>query len=237
MAGTNDAAAGAASTTDGAADGKGGTTAADGTKTTADTKAADTTTADTKTTDTKAAGDTTDTTTADKGKEPGSKDGAPASKAPEKYDLTLPAGGRIDAQDLTAIETLARSQNWTNEEAQQRVNDHAAAIDAQSTQFLETTKADATYGGDKLPETLKHASAALDHFRPKGTAQGDAFRALLDKSGYGNHLAVVSLLADLGKAMAEDAPGSPHVTTAATGTPKADVKSSADVGAVLYPKT
>lgn len=235
MAATNDAAAGAASTTDGAADGKGGTTTTDDKKVTDDKTVAD----DKKVADDKAAADTTtdDTTTADKGKEPGSKDGAAASKAPEKYDLTLPAGGRIDAQDLTAIETLARSQNWTNEEAQQRVNDHAAAIDAQSTQFLETTKADATYGGDKLPETLKHASAALDHFRPKGTPQGDAFRALLDKSGYGNHLAVVSLLADLGNAMAEDSPLAGHTTGGATTTPKADVKSSADVGAVLYGKS
>lgn len=229
MAATTETATGAASTTDSAGD-KGGTTkAAETTTGTAETKTADTTTAaETKT------ADTTDTKTADAGTKTGSTADATASKAPEKYALTLPAGGRIDASDLTAIETVARAQNWTNDEAQQRVNDHAAAIEAQSAQFLEQTQADPVYGGAHLPETLKHASAALDHFRPKGTPLGDALRGLLDKSGYGNHPAVISLFADLGKQMAEDQPGSAHQTAAGTTTAKADVKSSADVGKVLY---
>lgn len=129
----------------------------------------------------------------------------PAAKgAPETYALTLPENGHLDAHDLTAIETIARQQGWTNDEAQQRVNDHAAAVAAQSAHFTEQTKADPVYGGAKLPETLKHAGLALDKLRPVGTPRGDAFRALLDKSGYGSHPEVVSLLADLGSAMAED---------------------------------
>lgn len=191
MAATTDAAAGAASTTDGAADTTGKTGAAD----TTTTGAAGTTTTTETTTQTGATGTQT-----------GGKDDAAAqqSKAPEKYALTLPENGHLDAHDLTAIETIARQQGWTNEEAQQRVNDHAAAVAAQSAHFTEQTKADPVYGGAKLPDTLKHAGLALDKLRPAGTPRGDAFRALLDKSGYGNHPEVVSLLADLGSAMAED---------------------------------
>lgn len=196
MAATTDAAAGAASTTDGTADATKTGATADTTKTgaagTDGTKTGDTTTDTTKT------GDTSTQT--------GGKDDAAAqqSKAPAKYALTLPENGHLDAHDLTAIETIARQQGWTNDEAQQRVNDHAAAVAAQSAHFTEQTKADPVYGGAKLPETLKHAGLALDKLRPVGTPRGDAFRALLDKSGYGNHPEVVSLLADLGSAMAED---------------------------------
>lgn len=137
---------------------------------------------------------------------PAGKDGQakPESKAPEKYALTTPDGGRIDAHTLAAIEATARAQGWTNEEAQQHVDAHAAAIDTQSAQFLEETTADPIYGGAQLEATTKLASAALDKLRPAGTPRGDALRALLHRSGYGNHLEVVSLLADLGKLMAED---------------------------------
>jgi hypothetical protein len=223
MAVKDDAAAGAASTTDGAAD--------DATKTGApgDTKTGAAGTDGTKTDDTK----TGDTSTQTGGKD---DTGKPESKAPEKYALTLPENGHLDAQDLATIETIARSQGWTNEQAQQRVNEHEAAVAAQSAQFQEQTKADPVYGGAQLPETLKHASAALDTLRPAGTPRGDAFRALLDKSGYGNHLEVVSLLADLGARMADDSPLGGH-TTGGAATPKADVTSSADVGAVLYGKS
>lgn len=157
--------------------------------------------------DTKPAADTTtkdDTTPADKGKEPGSKDGAPASKAPEKYALTLPAGGYVDAGDLVLVEGLARKHDWTNEDAQGYVNQRAAELKATNDRFVDETKADSTYGGAHFDETQQHVTRALDHFRPAGTPRGDALRGLLNKSGYGNHIEVVSLLADLGKAMAED---------------------------------
>jgi len=137
---------------------------------------------------------------------PASKDGQapPAPKAPEKYALTAPEGGRIDAQVLEQIEASARAEGLSNEAAQQRVDAHAALIDAQATRFHEETTADAVYGGTHLDETTKLASAALDKIRPAGTPRGDAFRALLHRTGYANNLEVVSLLADLGKRWAED---------------------------------
>jgi hypothetical protein len=190
MAVTDSAAAGAASTTDGAAN-KDGKPAA-GTQPAADGKPAG----------------TTGTETADTGKEPASKDAAASqqAKAPEKYALKFPEGGHVDASDLTAIEQLARAQDWTNDEAQAFVNQRDADVKKAATQFQEETKADPVYGGAHFDETQTHVTRALDKLRPAGTPRGDAFRALLNKSGYGNHLEVVSLLADLGKQMAEDSP-------------------------------
>jgi hypothetical protein len=170
---------------------------------TGETPATGTTTAATGTT-TPAAGETTATSTTapPAGSTPGQA--PPASTAPATYALTLPEGGRLDAQDLAAIEAVARQVGWTNAEAQQRVAEEAQRLEVQSTRFQEATKTDADYGGTHFDETLVHANAALDLLRPKGTPHGDALRALLHKSGYGNHLEVVSLLADLGKLMAED---------------------------------
>jgi len=137
---------------------------------------------------------------------PVSKDGAapPQSKAPEKYTLAVPEGGRLDAHDIAIVEEVAREKGWSNEEAQAQLDEHAAFLDSHSEAFRAVTEADPIYGGKHLDDTKKFAGAALDKLRPKGTPRGDAFRGLLHKSGYGNNLEVVSFLADLGKLMAED---------------------------------
>jgi hypothetical protein len=175
--------------------------------------------AETKPAETKPAGDTKPapetkpaaTTTEEKpgeqpAKTPAGKDdtATPESKVPEKYTLTLPDGGRIDDHDLATIEALARESNWSNEEAQARLEAHAEFIESHSQAFRTITESDPVYGGRHLEETTKFADAALNKIRPKGTPHGDAFRALLFKSGYDNNLEVVAFLADLGKSWAED---------------------------------
>lgn len=134
----------------------------------------------------------------------------PPPAAPEKYDLKVPQGAEsyLDAQDLKAFESVVRAKGLTNEQAQAAIDEHADALAAQSAAFRSQTEQDPTYGGEKLAETQKLASAALDKIRPAGTPRGDALRRVLAKTGYGNHLEVVALLADLGKMMAEDKPGS-----------------------------
>jgi len=127
-------------------------------------------------------------------------------KAPDKYALTIPEKSTIDDSDVKVIEQVARENDWTNEEAQAALDRHNVTLIEQSARFLEETKADTTYGGDNLAATQARAKALLDRVRPASTPQGKALRALLDKSGYGNHLQVVSLLADLGKMMEEDSP-------------------------------
>lgn len=132
-------------------------------------------------------------------------DGKAGTGAPEKYELSLPKEQeRLDADDLKAIEVVARAKGWTNEEAQAQLEEHLEAIETQSNRFLEETKSDPVYGGDKLDQTVALANKALDRLHPKGTPEGDRFRKLLTKSGYGNNVAVLAHLAKLGKMMAED---------------------------------
>jgi hypothetical protein len=136
----------------------------------------------------------------------------PATGAPEKYDLKLPDGSKdwLDETDVKSLETLARSKNLTNEQAQSVLVEQAEALAAQSAAFRAQTESDPTYGGDKLAETQRLARLALDRVRPAGTPHGDALRRVLAKTGYGNHVEVIGFLAELGKQMAEDQP--PHST-------------------------
>lgn len=162
----------------------------------ADQKSAEPPPADQKPADQKAADQT----------EPGRKaDEPPAqSKAPEKYALTLPESGRLDATDLAYIEDVARKAGWTNEEAQAAIAEQDAAIQAQSDRFLAETTQDKDYGGDKLAASQQLAKAAIDRLRPIGHPRREAFLKFLNRGGAGNHIEVVSALADLGKLMAED---------------------------------
>lgn len=140
-------------------------------------------------------------------KQGGAKDGDGKAKAgaPEKYELQLPKEQeRLDADDLKAIEVVARAKGWTNDEAQAALDEHLEAIETQAGRFLEETKSDPVYGGDKLDQTVALANKALDRLHPKGTPEGDRFRKLLTRSGYGNNVAVLAHLAKLGKMMAED---------------------------------
>lgn len=174
----------------------------------ADTKAADD--AATKKTDDAAvtaeagkAGKDADTKAADDATKKAADDAA-AKKAPDKYELKVPEKSTLDDSDVKAIETIAKENGWTQEEAQAALDRHNETLIEQSTQFAEATKADKDYGGANLTQSQARAKAVIDSIRPASHPRAKAFRALLDKSGYGNHIEIVSFLADLGKRLEED---------------------------------
>lgn len=188
---------------------------------TKDEKTAGTVTPEQKAIDDKAAADKKTADDAAAAKKKTDDDAAAATleagkkKVPEKYELAIPkdATDWLDAADLKTIESVARAKGWTQEEAQGALAEHAEQLVAQSKAFRAETEADKTYGGDHLAETQRLASLALDKVRPATTEQGKALRAMLAKTGYGNNLLVVSLLADLGKMMDED---TTHLTAGAS---------------------
>lgn len=128
-------------------------------------------------------------------------------QAPAKYELTVPEGGHVDEADAKALETIARAKNWTNDQAQQALTEHAASLAAQSGRFREELNAHAEIGGDKLPVTETTVRAVLDRFLPASQPEGARLRADLTKNGYGNYAPLVLLLARIGHAMGEDKPG------------------------------
>lgn len=130
--------------------------------------------------------------------------GAGAPKAPAKYALTLPAGGLMDADDLPALEKIARENDMSQEEAQAYLDEMGVSLKAQSEGYLAKLKADPDYGGDKLAESQRLANAFIDRLRPAGHARRDSFLKFLNRGGAANHPEVVALLADAGKLMDED---------------------------------
>lgn len=146
----------------------------------------------------------------DAGKEPGSKDDKTSveSKAPEKYELKVPDAGKayIDHADLKYFEDAARANNWSNEDAQAALEEHLATVHAQSARFEAATKADTTYGGEQFEETKRLARSVIDKVRPAGHERRDSFLAFMGRGGAGNHVEVLSFLADLGRQMGEDTP-------------------------------
>ena len=141
--------------------------------------------------------------------ETGGKDGAQsAPKAPEKYSLTVPKGADtfIEQSDLDEFAALAKSNDWTQEEAQQRLDAQADAVAAKLDSFKLATEKDPEYGGSKLAENQRLARAVIDKVRPADHPRSAAFERLLIKTGLGNHPEFFAFMADLGRMTAEDRP-------------------------------
>lgn len=195
----------------------------------ADATGADTKTAESKTADTTKAAETKTADDAGKTADAGtSKTGDKAGekpKVPEKYELKAPDGGYVDDDDLVRVAALAKTEGWSNEQAQEQLDRYAKGVQAQADAWLTETKADPIYGGDKLAESQKRGRAVIDRVRPDGHPRRDAFLRILNKTGYGNHPEVVAFFADLGQLAAEDQPAGEG---AGSGGPK-------DAASVLYP--
>lgn len=164
----------------------------------ADTSAATTTTA--APTGAAADGATTSATTADAG---ATTEGKPeggetaAEGAPDTYaDFTLPEGVALGTDLATEFGGLAKGLNLTQEQAQQVLDigaklalkgaaDQVATIQTVQETWRNETRTDKEFGGDKLPENLARAKAAME---ATSTPQ---LQVLLDKSGLGNHPEVI----------------------------------------------
>lgn len=128
------------------------------------------------------------------------EEAAKNAQAPEKYELKVPEGALVD---VARLERLARANKFSNEAAQSALEIANALAIEQANEYLEETKADKTYGGEKLAESQQLAAAGLDKIAPKGTPHGDGLRALL-QSGVGNNLYVMAALATVGRMTKED---------------------------------
>ena len=126
--------------------------------------------------------------------------------APEKYALTIPEGGAVDATDVAEIEKMAREHKLPNEAAQALLEQQNTYLIQRSEALAAQLEGDTDYGGAKLVETQRLARLAINAVRPEGHPRRAAFQRILDKSGYGNHVEVASFFADLGKKLAEDTP-------------------------------
>jgi hypothetical protein len=131
---------------------------------------------------------------------------APARVVPESYTLSLPQNTVLDQSDVAEISAMAKQQGLTNDEAQAALGAYEQSLRDQSTKFRSELEADTELGGAHLAQTQRDVLRALDKLVPASTAEGQALRTFLNKSGLGNQAHLVRLLARAGKAMGEDTP-------------------------------
>lgn len=137
---------------------------------------------------------------------------APAG-APEKYEFKAPDGVELAEATVTRFSEVARAANLTQEQAQGILGEMASAIQQQSRASLEAfykdiggmpetwadqVRADKEFGGLKLEENLGIAAKARDAFG------GPELKMLFDKTGIGNHPALVRAFVKIGKAISQD---------------------------------
>lgn len=139
-------------------------------------------------------------------------EGAEAQKAEEPTELadfTAPDGVKMDAEAVVEFKSLAKELGLKQEGAQKVAEigfklaqkweaKQAEAVQKVRTEWLENSKADKEFGGDKLNENLAVAKKALDAF---GTPE---LKALLNESGLGSHPEIVRAFYRAGKAISED---------------------------------
>lgn len=140
---------------------------------------------------------------------------AAAPQGEESYDLTAPEGSQFDDETLGELKALAKESKMPKEQAQKLADLGVKAVqkyhermtaqyEQQQQQWVNDSRADKEFGGDKLNQNLAVAKRALDTF---GTPE---LTKLLNESGLGNHPEVIRYNFRVAQALSEDrvVPGS-----------------------------
>ncbi len=149
--------------------------------------------------------------------------------APESYDFKAPEGKGYDPAVLDSFSAAAKQANLTQDAAQKLLESMAPALaERQQAQvkavqdgWLDASRSDKEFGGDKLQSNLAVAKTALDKFA------SPELKSLLTTTGLGNNPEVIRMFYRAGKAISED--------TFVSGSPSTD--KSRDIGAILYDNT
>ena len=129
--------------------------------------------------------------------------------APDNYEFNskvADAPQELDSEVLNAFGDVAKELDLPQEDAQKVLDKVAPVIQERQAKMLEQVRADwasesqsdEEFGGEALNENLNVAKQALDAF---GT---DAFKSLLQETGFGNHPEIIRFMYRAGKAISED---------------------------------
>lgn len=130
--------------------------------------------------------------------------------APETYEFKNPEGISeeiVGSSIHDAYAEAARELDLPQEKAQNLFDTTMTALhrravegqDRQTSEWVESARADSEFGGDKLDESLATAQKAVKEFG------SDGLRELLNSPhGVGNHPEVIRFLVKVGKAVSED---------------------------------
>ncbi len=135
------------------------------------------------------------------------------TKAPEKYEFTMPEGVELDEKALEKFEPLMREADLSQEQAQKLAEVYAEqrAVDVQEAQeaavaqweqqksdWVNDLKSDSDFGGANFDRNVETAKLAMQQFG------SDELKATLNETGLGNHPEIVKLFHKIGTAISED---------------------------------
>ena len=129
---------------------------------------------------------------------------ADQAKPPDTYTLTLPEQTDFDATDLALFGAEARALGLSQIQAQALVTTRAQTVTALKQQYVEEAQRDPEIGGAKFDETVRLATTGRDWLFPPNSEEARLVIALLDKTGLGNHKALLRAFARIGRAKQED---------------------------------
>jgi hypothetical protein len=133
------------------------------------------------------------------------------AKVPAEYKFKLAQDSQLSNEDTAAFAEYAKNRGYSAEEAQQMldlVQTRYGALTARQQELVrreiagwkDQVKGHKTLGGEHFTKTEANIKRALDKLAP--TAD-NAFRKLLNETGYGDHPAVVQFVNDVGQLMSE----------------------------------
>lgn len=131
------------------------------------------------------------------------------AEVPEAYEFKFAEGLEVDASTLEDLGGLAKELGLTQEQAQkiadlgakqsERWQNQLSEIMAENDrQWMEESRADKEFGGDKFDENLALGVKAVETFG------GPKLKQLLKESRLGNHPEMLRAWINVGKAIADD---------------------------------
>lgn len=132
-----------------------------------------------------------------------------AQAAVEYSDFTIPEGMTLNTELLGEFKDMAKGFGLKQEQAQALADLGVKQAQAIASQFeaqrvaetaswLEAAKTDKEFGGEKLAENLAVAKRAMDAFA------SPELKAVLDRTGLGNHPELIRAFVKAGKLISED---------------------------------
>jgi len=127
----------------------------------------------------------------------------------EEFKLELSEESFLDDSFLTKVEAFAKENGLSSEVAQKWVAEQESFIsdqmeaaqdieDNQIEEWRQSVIDDPKWGGDNLNKTVEDARRIVERFG------GEELITLLNDTGYGNHPAIVTFLAQIGGLASED---------------------------------
>lgn len=133
---------------------------------------------------------------------------------PESYDLDIPESMQVTDEAKASLDEKFREAGLTQEQAKtvfsmytDTVEDMNRTLTKQSAAWLDESKKDPDIGGSNFKSTTANVRRVTTRF-------GDeAFEAIMDETGLGNHPALLRFLNKVGASLAEDRSGSGSATS------------------------